>query len=564
MTSEQIINKRNGYALSLLIAIFLISMIGIAVGSIAKGEERNLEKVAYPTSFKLSQSDTAYSFSELTYILKDKDKQHYFVMEPEYYYYHWAEINMTIDYPEREDPLVYWDAKSTYNITQDYIHIYEDSALTKQMSIRGSEFTSLNYWFDDNRSTLNFELGNILDLLDENGGNQTYYIVIDPYLTATTTHEGSAIIIEFKYKDSEYTTSRKSHSTTTTTIQDSSFTRTTAIYGDERDPVSRGIHIGQPRVTRVTIRTSTTTTTTRKAYSDGINSTADGWAYYKDGEVDTSFTGLVENVYGTWRVENGYVNFKTSGLFEDNGETYYVREGKVASSYTGLVTGSDGEYYIKNGKVDSNNNGEVTIYGMIYTLKNGKVVSSRYASGESTTKKADEPTSKKTDEPTTKKNDPTKPTALNGLVQGRDGKWAMYKNGSVDTSATGVFQNDYGWWRVEKGYVNFKAQGIYQNANGWWKTTDGKVTFKETGVFQNEFGWWRVKDSKVDFNANGIYQNKNGWWKTKNGKVDFSFTGIAKNEYGSWYVKNGKVDFSKNGNVTYNGKTYTVANGKVK
>ena len=73
MTSEQIINKRNGYALSLIIAILLISMIGIAVGSIAKGEERNLEKVAYPTSFKLSQSDTAYSFSELTYILCDRE-----------------------------------------------------------------------------------------------------------------------------------------------------------------------------------------------------------------------------------------------------------------------------------------------------------------------------------------------------------------------------------------------------------------------------------------------------------------------------------------------------------
>ena len=181
---------------------------------------------------------------------------------------------------------------------------------------------------------------------------------------------------------------------------------------------------------------------------------------------------------------------------------------------------------------------------------------------------------------------PTPDTKLNGLVQGPDGKWAMYKNGVVDTGATGIFQNENGWWRVENGYVNFNAQGIYQNKHGWWKTTNGKVTFKETGVFQNKYGWWRVENSKVNFNAqsiyqnkygwwkttngkvtfkeNGVYQNKNGWWKTKDSKVDFKFTGIASNKNGNWYLKNGKVDFKKNGKVKYNGKTYIVTNGKAK
>ena len=174
---------------------------------------------------------------------------------------------------------------------------------------------------------------------------------------------------------------------------------------------------------------------------------------------------------------------------------------------------------------------------------------------------------------------------VTGLVQGQDGKWAMYKDGKVDTSATGVFKNKFGWWRVEKGYVNFDAQGIYKNQYGWWKTTDGKVTFKETGVFKNDYGWWRVKDSKVDFDAQGIYRNQNGWWKTtkgkvtfkengvfknengwwkvKDSKVDFNFTGIASNKYGSWYIQKGKVDFNKNGKVKYNNKTYTIKNGKV-
>ena len=114
---------------------------------------------------------------------------------------------------------------------------------------------------------------------------------------------------------------------------------------------------------------------------------------------------------------------------------------------------------------------------------------------------------------------PDKPAVLNGIVKGEDGRWALYKNNKVVTSATGVYQNDKGWWRVKDGYVDFEANGIYQNALGWWKTTNGKVTFKETGIFQNE-----------------------------NGK---------------WYVRNSKVDFTKFGRVKYDGKYYYVAGGKV-
>lgn len=533
MTSGQIINKRNGYALCLIIAILLISMIGIAVGSIAKGAERNLEKVTYPTSFKLSQSDTAYSFSELTYIMKDKDKPHYFVMEPEYYYYHWAEIQMTINYPEREDPLVYWDSKPWSDYQRQYIHIYADSALTKALNIDSYEYTNFNYNFDGNYSNITFKLGEILDLLDENGGSQPYYIVIDPYMTATTTHDGSAIVIEFQYKDTEYTTTRKSHSTTT----ERSESPFTIVDWDERDPVSQGIHVYQPSKARYSTTSTRTTSTTRATTATTTKTTTQSTtkptelvtAKFTDGQLDSKFTGIASDGTYEWYVENGYVNYNFSGKVVFQGNTYDIENGRVVNKTT------------------------------YPTIKPNE------ESGESQTTT----TTRKASDPTTNKNGQSgqnaKPVnSLNGLVQGPNGKWAMYKNGVVDTSATGVFQNANGWWRVEKGYVNFKAQGIYQNNYGWWKTTDGKVTFKETGVFQNEFGWWRVKDSKVDFNANGIYQNKNGWWKTKNGKVDFSFTGIAKNEYGTWYVKNGKVDFSKNGKVTFNGKTYTVANGKVK
>ena len=204
---------------------------------------------------------------------------------------------------------------------------------------------------------------------------------------------------------------------------------------------------------------------------------------------------------------------------------------------------------------------------------------------EPTTQK-EEPTTQKQEEPTTKPATPAK--KLNGLVKGPDGKWALYKedsvqksftglaknengwyylkNGYVDWNYTGFAKNEKGWWRVKDGRVDFSANSIYkQPSNGvWYKTTNGFVTWGETGVFKNVNGWWRVENSRVNFQANGIYKNENGWWKTTGGKVHFNETGVFSNENGKWYVKNSKVDFSKNGKVTFEGKAYTVTNGYAK
>ena len=137
--------------------------------------------------------------------------------------------------------------------------------------------------------------------------------------------------------------------------------------------------------------------------------------------------------------------------------------------------------------------------------------------------------------------EPAQETVLNGIVKGPDGKWAMYRDGKVDTSYTGIAKNQYGWWRVKDGYVDFNANSIYKNEYGWWKCTNGKVTFDENGIYKNEYGWWKTTNSKVTFKETGIFRNK----------------------YGKWYCKNSKVDFSKNGKVQYNGVTYNVKDGKV-
>lgn len=129
--------------------------------------------------------------------------------------------------------------------------------------------------------------------------------------------------------------------------------------------------------------------------------------------------------------------------------------------------------------------------------------------------------------------------AMNGLLKGEDGRWAVYKDGTVDTSVTSIVKNQYGWWRVVDGYVDFEADSIYKNENGWWKCTGGKVTFEE----------------------NSIYKNENGWYKCTNSHVTFDETGVFENENGLWYCINSKVAFDFSGSVIYGGSTYNVVNG---
>lgn len=148
-----------------------------------------------------------------------------------------------------------------------------------------------------------------------------------------------------------------------------------------------------------------------------------------------------------------------------------------------------------------------------------------------------------------------------------DGNWYLYDGDKIDTSYTGIAQNEYGWWRIVNGKVDFNANGVYQNEYGWWYVKDGKVDFDYTGFASNRFGTWRIVNGKVDFDANGVTgeqkdwryvengkvitsmnsvcQNRFGWWKVTNGRVDFGYTGWASNQYGNWWISGGRVDFVK-------------------
>ena len=86
-----------------------------------------------------------------------------------------------------------------------------------------------------------------------------------------------------------------------------------------------------PETTTVTVAAETTTSA-QVTVPEGaaLTKIADGnWELQKDGAKVGNFTGIAENNFGKWYVENGSVNFGFSGKVVFNGVTYDVENGKV-------------------------------------------------------------------------------------------------------------------------------------------------------------------------------------------------------------------------------------------
>ena len=223
------------------------------------------------------------------------------------------------------------------------------------------------------------------------------------------------------------------------------------------------------------------------AHADGLANEAaeDGnWYVYKDGSVDTTYTGLAANTYGWWYVEGGKVNFNASGLVANEYGWWYVQNGTIDFGYTGLAANEYGWWYVEGGKINFNHT---------------------------------------------------------GLVANEHGWWYV-EGGKINFNANGLVANEYGWWYVQGGQINFNFNGIVANENGWWYVRNGMIDFNFNGLAANENGWWKFEGGKIDFNFNGAAQNENGWWYVRGGKIDFSYNGTVKVGGKTYTVTGGKLN----------------------
>lgn len=65
---------------------------------------------------------------------------------------------------------------------------------------------------------------------------------------------------------------------------------------------------------------------------NGICQAEDGtWNYYRNGKIDSDYTGLAENMYGWWKITNGAVDFNYTGNVSDKTGIWKVVNGHVES-----------------------------------------------------------------------------------------------------------------------------------------------------------------------------------------------------------------------------------------
>ena len=141
--------------------------------------------------------------------------------------------------------------------------------------------------------------------------------------------------------------------------------------------------------------------------------------------------------------------------------------------------------------------------------------------------------------------------ALQGMDY-RDGRWAYYSHGSIDTSYTGIASNQYGMWYIREGYLDTSYTGIAMAKDGeWYLVVNGAVDTQFTGMSEENGTWFYFTNGKIDWDFTGYAQNTYGWWWIKNGVVATDCTGVVCSNGLFRYIQNGLVDFEYTGMAQY-------------
>ena len=219
-------------------------------------------------------------------------------------------------------------------------------------------------------------------------------------------------------------------------------------------------------------------------YANGIQKDGDAWYYYKDGVVDTSYTGLAKYNGSWWYVKNGKIDFSATTLCKYNGTWWYVKNGKVDFGSTTLCKYNGSWWYVSGGKVN---------FG------------------------------------------------ATGLCK-YNGTWWYVKNGKVDFGSTTLCKYNGTWWYVSGGKVNFGATGLCKYNGTWWYVKNGKVSFTTTLCKYNGI-WWYVNNGAVNFNKTTLVKYGSNWYAVAKGQVAWKYTGKLAYNGRYFNVVNGVVKF---------------------
>ena len=164
-------------------------------------------------------------------------------------------------------------------------------------------------------------------------------------------------------------------------------------------------------------------------------------------ETDSSLNGLAQNENGVWKnYKNGKVDTEYTGLVEYNGIWFYVAAGEIDWGYAGLVEYNGIWFYVSGGMIDWNYTG-LTYYADVWFYVSGGVVDWNYV----------------------------------GLTYYND-IWFYVSDGMVDWSYSGLVYYNGAWFAVSGGTINWTTTLVEYNGM-WFYVSGGMVDWDYTGTY---------------------------------------------------------------------------------
>ena len=284
---------------------------------------------------------------------------------------------------------------------------------------------------------------------------------------------------------------------------------------------------------------------------EGLVQNTDGsWSYYKNNQIDSNYTDLVQCGNDLVYIKNGVQNTSFTNLLNIKNKWYYVVKGKVDKSYTGLVLYYGTWYYIKKGVLDWNYTGLCLYSGTWYYVKKGALDWNYtglclYSGTWYYVKKG----------------------ALDWNYTGLclySGTWYYVKKGALDWNYTGLCLYGGTWYYVKKGALDWNYTGLCLYGGTWYYVKKGALDWNYTGLCLYGGTWYYVKRGALDWNYTGLCLYGGTWYYVKRGALDWNYTGVCDYYGTTYYIINGVLKWKYSGKVICNGKTYNVVNGVAK
>ena len=261
-----------------------------------------------------------------------------------------------------------------------------------------------------------------------------------------------------------------------------------------------------------------------KVNANGLHDYGNGLKYYKNSDIDTSYTGFATYEGKQYFIKNGSAD--SNGIVEYNGYLYMTSQGALVTDFNSFSQLNGESYAFKNGVCDLKETGLYENDGHFFYISNGALERST-------------------------------------LLTEYNGSWYYVENGIVVSDHTGLFNYMGVWYYIQNGKVNFDATTLCEYNGTWWYVKNGVVDFKATTLCKYNGTWYYVKNGAVNFKATALCKYAGNWWYVRGGKVDFSSRTLCKYAGTWWYVNAGKVDFGAETLCRYSGRWYYVQGGKV-